>query len=83
MGAPTDVFEGGMESMSSMGGMGLGGSEEGYGGTSAPMGSMAGMGAPAGVYGAMGPPPAGFMASMETNGEEAKNGYDNNYEDVE
>jgi hypothetical protein len=42
---------------------------------------MAGMGALAGVYGAMGAPPGGFVASMESpispsshgaNGEEAK-----------
>jgi hypothetical protein len=42
---------------------------------------MAGMRAPAGVYGAMGAPPGGFVASMESpispsshgaNGEEAK-----------
>jgi hypothetical protein len=72
--------------------MGLGGFGGGYGGKSTPMGEVGGMGTPTGVNGAMGAPPRGFVASMvspippssnDANGEEAKNGDGNNYEDVE
>jgi hypothetical protein len=55
----------GLGSMADMGGMGLGGFGEVFGGTSAP---MTGMGASSGgVYGAMGAPPGGFMASMDSS----------------
>jgi hypothetical protein len=78
MGAPAGVFEGGMGSMAGMAGMGLGG----YGGTSVPMGSMAGMGAPAGDSW----PPWSLqylLQVMKPMEKKQKNGDDNNYEDVE
>jgi hypothetical protein len=90
IGAPAGVFGGGYGGMEVppgvfRGGMGLGSFGGGYGMTTAPMG---GMGAPAGLYGAMGAPPRGFKASMESplpppshdaSGEEAKYEDGNNF----
>jgi hypothetical protein len=91
IGAPAGVFGGDMGSMDDMGGMGLGGFGGGYEGTSTPMGEVGGMGAPTSVYGAMGAPPGGFVASMvspippssnDANGKEAKSRDGNDYENV-
>jgi hypothetical protein len=85
MGASAGVFGGYMGSMTDMGGIRFGGFGGGYGGTSAPMESMADMGAPADVYEAIGAPPRVSWPpwSHGANGDEAKDGDDNNFEDVD